>query len=87
MSGAKCSGRELSLLARTISKFLRGCQTVLIVHMKFAMTSKRNIDLEDFDPVDRDKLIARFETFQNGVFDLRKAAVGEEPLFSLEDEP
>ena len=43
--------------------------------------------LEDLDPIDKKKLIGRFEVFQSGVSDLKKAAEGEEPLFSLEDEP
>ncbi len=55
--------------------------------MNFDMADRRNIELEDLDPIDRKKLIDRFEAFQNGVSDLKKATEGEEPLFSLEDEP
>ncbi len=58
-----------------------------VVYMKFDMVNRRNIELEDLDPIDKKKLISRFEAFQNGVSDLKKAAEGEEPLFSLEDEP
>ena len=58
-----------------------------MVSMNFNMANKRNIELEDLDPIDKKKLIDRFEVFQNGVSDLKKAAEGEEPLFSLEDEP
>ena len=46
-----------------------------------------NIALEDLDPIDKKKLIDRFEAFQKDVLDVRRAAEGEEPLFSLEDEP
>ena len=55
--------------------------------MNFDMANRRNIELEDLDPIDKKKLIGRFEVFQSGVSDLKKAAEGEEPLFSLEDEP
>ena len=55
--------------------------------MNFDMANRRNSELEDLDPIDKKKLIGRFEAFQNGVSDLKKAAEGEEPLFSLEDEP
>ncbi len=61
--------------------------TSSICYMKINMADRRRIELEDLDPVDKKKLIDRFEAFQNGVADLKKAAVGEEPLFSLEDEP
>lgn len=55
--------------------------------LNFDMANRRNIELEDLDPIDKKKLIGRFEVFQSGVSDLKKAAEGEEPLFSLEDEP
>jgi len=51
------------------------------------MAERRSIEWEDLDSVDKKSLMDRFEAFQNGVVDLKKAAVGEEPLFSLEDEP
>ena len=51
------------------------------------MTDRRNIELKDLDPIDKKKLLDRLEAFQNGLPDLKRAAAGEEPLFSLEDEP
>ena len=84
--GAKCFGVPTVARVNYIRVPAR-FPTVDVAYINFDMANRRNIELEDLDPIDKKKLIGRFEVFQSGVSDLKKAAEGEEPLFSLEDEP